>query len=226
MIYETLTPQQMAHTESRVLHDAELLRGGARINNVGVLTVTFAQIESLSLTESISPAWLQKPVEDLLVGSSRQTRIANTLRWNGFHNAGDIVCAGKERLLNIRNFGQTALRDVEQALSNEGHVLFDKPQPEDLTQLYERAEDVSSAALHEDMYSIGGFILGEIFSMSADELKRRLPSHMYAGWRSQKASAMKIAATKFKLRFDAAKQVQSIRNFRKSVADPQAPGQA
>ena len=119
--------------EQRIVHDACLVQGGAKIGELGRLVLTEYQVEVLYNSggeQDPVDTWLATDVEDAwrAYAPRAAVRIPYVLKRGGLNNVRDVLAAGRERVRDLRNAGQGTIDGVGGMLQNEfGIAWSEKP---------------------------------------------------------------------------------------------------
>ena len=130
-----LSEEQQYETEQRILHDAQLISGGAKINDLGHLIITAEQYIQLKEEADYIPDisdWLQTDVAALFKGNHpfsgfEEKSLITILQGKNIHTVKDILIRGQR--IEGPGLGEIRWRMINDRISDNSYGIEFQPEP-------------------------------------------------------------------------------------------------
>ncbi len=186
---EFLTPEEQYNTQQRILHDAELIRGGAVINKLGILVVTAAQREELLYGDPEKEKmyeWLDTNVEQAFAEkaeggklSAIESRCVRALQRDGATTFRHVMIRGAYRVRDLRNIGGKSYDALIDIMQNDlGIPLNNTSTDEDLVKYCRNVAEIDGGFIDQKIrpgYSVQDVVDAE----SLEDIARMFNASFY-----------------------------------------------
>jgi hypothetical protein len=206
--------------ELRILHDAALIKRGARISERGILHLTDVQLEVVALhgdplyeinnTSDINllrevsrteqEKWLNTNIAWLNFGdSTAASRLQNAFERSGIETIRDVLVLGRYRIKKMQNIGAVSISKIEDVLNvgeQKDCEWKNKPTPADIAEFCDNLSQVAAAVLERyppHYYMVAGLSVQDLLTGNYEEIISKNPRFCSENFVNYKSEAISFA---------------------------------